>query len=308
MSMVLTDSRDDVFRFLETGTVSPAQVVEFMRTSSAPALKLAMDEEHRNQNQARDGRTRRTRWFEQGQENSQEIYAFVEVQRLRRGPAVVRTPGAHMVFRGNLMCFGDVSRDEILTSSSSRSVTTQHSFARSMQRSDIGLVPQPGEKSWNSGVRVRMSCRSPIASARSCQTGAAQVRGGQVRAGGRQTPQHFGLQDVCEDVVEAACSLFLIRRADVYAAAFVRPAVAVDARDHLGAAMAAPYQTGKSRAGPMDAAPVASRILSTLFPSWSIMGVRASDRLAFVLPQLCPHPCSLPQQWCRNASCWPAWP
>lgn len=106
MSMVLTDSRDDVFRFLETGTVSPAQVVEFMRTSSAPALKLAMDEEHRNQ------RIRRVMdeldelvGLNKVKKTVQEIYAFVEVQRLRREAQLLSEPQVlHMVFRGNPDC------------------------------------------------------------------------------------------------------------------------------------------------------------------------------------------------------------
>jgi stage V sporulation protein K len=106
MSVVLTDSRDDVFRFLETGTVSPAQVVEFMRTSSAPALKVAMDEEHRNQ------RIRRVMdeldelvGLNKVKKTVQEIYAFVEVQRLRRDAQLLSEPQVlHMVFRGNPGC------------------------------------------------------------------------------------------------------------------------------------------------------------------------------------------------------------
>jgi stage V sporulation protein K len=106
MSMVLTDSRDDVFRSLETGRVSPAQVVEFMRTSSAPALKLEMDEEHRSR------RIRRVMdelhelvGLNKVKKTVEEIYAFVEVQRLRREAQLLSEPQVlHMVFRGNPGC------------------------------------------------------------------------------------------------------------------------------------------------------------------------------------------------------------
>lgn len=106
MSVVLAEGRDDVYRSLETCRVSPAQVVEFMRTSSAPALRSEMDEEHRlhrirgvmEELDALVG-------LRKVKKTIGEIHAFVEVQRMRRERQLLSEPQVlHMVFRGNPVC------------------------------------------------------------------------------------------------------------------------------------------------------------------------------------------------------------
>jgi stage V sporulation protein K len=106
MAMVWAEGRDDVFRSIETGRMSPAHVVEFMRTSSAPALKSEIDEEHRlhrvrgvmEELDALVGLRKVKKTIE-------EIYAFAEVQRMRREHQLQSEPQVlHMVFRGNPLC------------------------------------------------------------------------------------------------------------------------------------------------------------------------------------------------------------
>lgn len=106
MAIVLANGRDDVLRSFDTGSVSPATVIEFARTSNARAL--ASDSDVRPRVQGVQGAIEELNslvGLKRIKRIAEEIRALVEVQKLRREAQLLTEPQVlHMIFRGNPCC------------------------------------------------------------------------------------------------------------------------------------------------------------------------------------------------------------